>query len=336
MDEWLLKNLICPRDQKELAFGHDHLECPNGHVYHVISGIPIMIFEDERPTHDYLRRSLEQVKRVVSGETLESVLRPVETANGIDGFVQGELPYTNGNLYFCVQNKLTRYPLPFLRLPESKGERLLDVGCNWGRWSIRAAQKGYKPVGIDPSLDAVLAAQRVSKQLGVETTFVVGDARYLPFRDGCFDVGFSYGVLQHFSKENARAALAEIDRTLKENGRVLVQMPNKYGLRSLQQQWRRGFSEGKDFDVRYWTPSELLSTFEKRFGKTVFTADCYFGLGIQASDVDLLPTRFKTVVHTSELLRKISGGITPLAKLADSVYLESVKRPPRNSKNNTE
>ena len=325
MDEWLLNNLVCPRDRLDLTFDRDIFSCTEGHVYHVIEGVPVMIFQDERPTHDYLRQSLEQVERVVDGEALESVLRSVETTNGIDGFVQGELPYTNGNLYFCVQNKLTRYPLPHLRLPDANGERLLDVGCNWGRWSIRAAQKGYKPIGIDPSLDAVLAATRISRQLGVEPKFVVGDARYLPFRDGCFDVSFSYSVLQHFSKENARTALSEMERTLKENGKVLVQMPNKYGLRSMQQQWRRGFTEGKDFEVRYWTPAELLSTFESRFGKTIFTADCFFGLGIQASDLDLLPIRFKTVVHTSELLRKISRGIKPLAKLADSVYLESVK-----------
>src|SRR3954471_20878831 len=333
MNEWLIRNLVCPRDRGDLELNGDRLECGAGHEYHVIDGVPVMIFEDERPTHDYLRQSLEQVKRVVAGEPLTSVLRACETSNGVDGFVQGELPYTNGNLYFSVQNKLTRYPLPFLRLPESKGERLLDVGCNWGRWSIRAAQSGYKPVGIDPSLDAVLAARRIAQQLVADATFVVGDARHLPFRDGCFDVAFSYGVLQHFSKENAQTALDEMDRVLRYNGKILVQMPNKYGIRSFQQQWRRGFSEGKDFDVRYWTPAELVSTFEKRFGKTKFSADCYFGLGIQAADVDLLPPKFKAVVYTSEFLRKISNGIKPLAKLADSVYLESKKRPHRDPKN---
>ena len=95
--------------------------------------------------------------------------KPEELIDFIDKSWQGEIPYTSGNLYFSIQNKLTRYPIPECRLPQGNGERLLDIGCNWGRWSIAAAQKGYRPVGIDPSLDAVLAARRVSRQLGVET-----------------------------------------------------------------------------------------------------------------------------------------------------------------------
>jgi hypothetical protein len=100
-------------------------------------------------------------------------------------------------------------------------------------------------------------------------------------------------------------------------------MPNKYGVRQYYNQRRRGFTEGEGFDVRYWTPKELLETFEQRFGKTKMTTDCYFGLGIQASDVDLLPPHYKMVIYSSEILRKLSGVIKPLMKVADSVYLES-------------
>ena len=81
--------------------------------------------------------------------------------------------------------------------------------------------------------------------------------------------------------------------------------------------------EGDLFEVRYWTPKELMETFETKFGATSMTTDCYFGLGIQASDVDLLPTHYKMVVYSSEILRKLSGVIKPLTKVADSVYLES-------------
>lgn len=325
MKDWLLENLVCPRDLSDLDLDRNVLTCAEGHKYHVIEDIPVMIPDEKNPTHDYLTQSLEQVERVVAGEPLDSVLRPRQDANGVDGFVQGELPYTNGILYFSVQNKLTRYPLPNLRLPDSKGDRLLDVGCNWGRWSIQAARKGYKPVGIDPSLDAVLAAKRISRQLGVDTTFVVGDARFLPFRDGCFDTVFSYGVLQHFSKENARTSLTQMDRVLKENGDILVQMPNKFGIRSFQQRWRRGFSEGEGFEVRYWTPAELVKTFGDKFGDVDLTADCYFGLGVQAADADLFPLKYRAIVRTSELIRKVSDSIRPLAKVADSVYLRSKK-----------
>lgn len=326
MNEWLRVHLVCPRDKQNLEFSENKLICPENHIYPVFEDIPVMLVDDVEITHEYINRTLEKIAQTEAENTAEKDSQNGSQKNEIDDFVQGEVPYTSGTLYFSVQHKLTRYPIPECRLPQGNGERLLDIGCNWGRWSIAAAQKGYQPIGIDPSLDAVLAARRVSKQLGVETNFVCGDARFLPFADNVFDTVFSYGVFQHFSKENVRVSLDEAVRVLKPNGNTLFQMPNKYGIRQYQQHRRRGFTEGEGFDVRYWTPSELMETFEKKFGKTVMTTDCYFGLGIQASDVDLLPLHYKLIVHTSEVLRKISSVVTPLTKVADSVYLESVNQ----------
>ena len=283
-----------------------------------------MLVDDAEITHDYINRTLEKVAKNGAGDTAPAEASPDK--DHIDEFVQGEVPYTSGTLYFAVQHKLTRYPIPHTYLRPGNGERLLDIGCNWGRWTIAAARKGYRPLGIDPSLDAVLAARRVSKQLGVEADFVVGDARFLPFADNSFDTVFSYGVFQHFSKENVRISLDEAARVLKAGGMTLMQMPNKYGIRQYQQHRRRGFTEGEGFDVRYWTPSELMETFEQKFGPTSMTTDCYFGLGMQPSDADLMPLHYRMVIETSELLRKLSRFVTPLTKVADSVYLESLNQ----------
>lgn len=324
MNKWLLDNLVCPRDKMALEVSENHLACSRGHTYRIFDDIPVMLVDDVEETHGYISRTLEKISE--NGESNFASSDAPVAQDHVDEYVQGEIPYTSGNLYFSVQHKLKRYPIPDTRLRTGSGERLLDIGCNWGRWSIAAAKKGYKPIGIDPSLDAVLAARRVSKQLGVETDFVVGDARFLPFADDAFDAVFSYGVFQHFSKENTRTSLDEASRVLKKNGYLLVQMPNKYGIRQYQQHRRRGFTEGEGFEVRYWTPTELMETFEKKFGPTRMTTDCYFGLGIQASDVDLLPLHYKMVVHSSELLRRISRIFAPLTKVADSVYLESINQ----------
>ncbi len=321
MNEWLKSRLVCPRDKEKLEYKEKKLVCSKEHAYPVYDDIPIMLVDDVERTHDYITRTLEKVSNFQADDEIS------QNGGGqikeIHPFVQNEIPYTSGTLYFPIQHKLTRYPIPTTRLWQGNGERLLDIGCNWGRWSIAAAQKGFKPVGIDPSLDAILAARRVSTQMGVETDFVVGDARFLPFKTDTFDVVFSYGVFQHFSKENVRISLDEIVRVLKKDGRTLIQMPNKYGVRQYQQYRRRGFTEGEGFEVRYWTPAELMKTFEDKLGETHMTTDCYFGLGIQRSDVDLLPLKYKAVVYASEILRKVSGVISPLMKVADSVYLES-------------
>jgi SAM-dependent methyltransferase/uncharacterized protein YbaR (Trm112 family) len=322
MNEWLQRHLVCPRDKNDLALSGDKLECPQGHQYTIFDDIPVMLVDDAESTHGYIARTLERL----SANGGPGADQPGSSAETIDPFVQSEVPYTSGQLYFSVQNKLTRYPIPEIRLPPGNGERLLDIGCNWGRWSIAAAKKGYRPIGLDPSLDAVLAARRVSKQLGVAADFVVGDSRFLPFADDSFDVVFSYGVFQHLSKANVRHSLGEARRVLKPGHKTLFQMPNKYGIRSFQNRWRRGWAEGEGFDVRYWSPRELLDTFEQEIGPSVMTTDCFFGLGIQASDADLMPARHRAVIRTSELLRKLNRTMTMLTKVADSVYLESVNK----------
>jgi ubiquinone/menaquinone biosynthesis C-methylase UbiE/uncharacterized protein YbaR (Trm112 family) len=324
MNDWLRAHLACPRDKQKLESSGNTLVCSAGHTYPVVDEIPIMLVDDAEITHHYIDKTLKQV--AISNDPGTDPDPDEKPEDFVDEFVQNEVPYTSGILYFSVQHKLTRYPIPTIRIPTGNGKRLLDIGCNWGRWTIAAAQKQYKPVGLDPSLDAVLAARRVSRQLGVETDFVVGDARFLPFSDDAFDTVFSYSVLQHFSKENARLSLDEIVRVLKRGGHTFVQMPNKFGMRSFYQRWRRGFAEGKDFDVRYWAPAELIKTFEEKFGNATMTTDCYFGLGIQKADVDLLPLPYKMVVYSSEALRRVSKTIKPLIKLADSVYLESINQ----------
>ena len=241
----------------------------------------------------------------------------------IDPVVSHLVAATSGHLYKNVVGRLHDYPVPEIRLADGKGKSLLDVGCSWGRWSMAAAKKGYMPIGVDPSLGAVLAAKRVAKRLGLPFHGVVADARFLPFQTDSFDVAFSYSVLQHFSKSDARTAFENIHRVLRTDGTFLVQMASALGIRSLQHQVRRGFGQPKDFDVRYWTPTELLRTFRDIFGPTELEVDCYFGLGLQPTDARLMSGVGKFLIHTSEALRSVSKTFKPMIYLADSLYLKS-------------
>ena len=165
--------------------------------------------------------------------------------------------------------------------PSGNGKVLLDLGCNWGRWSIAASRLGYQVFGIDPNPEAVFAAYRVAEKAAPESNpprFIVGDARFIPFRDGTADQVYSYGVLQHFSRGDVRLALNETHRVLKVGGKALIQMANSFGLRSAYQQLRRGFSDGEKFDVRYWTPDELRSTWEACVGPSQLSADGFLNL----------------------------------------------------------
>lgn len=322
-DPWFERELICPRDRGDLQRDGDHLWCAQRHRYPIVDGIPIMLLDDVVQTApDVTRRSLSAADLAMRSRL--SYLAPV---GAVDSYVQAAIVGTNGNLYGRIAGKLPRYPIPEVRLPPARegSQDLLDLGCNWGRWSIAAARRGYRPVGMDPGLESILPARRIARQLGVEARFVVGDARYIPFRAGRFDVVYSYGVLQHFSPADAKLAIAEAARVVAPRGTVLIQMAARYGLLSMLQQARRGFRAPHGFEVRYWKPSEIEASFRHLIGPTTLSVDGYLTLNPQPSDLDLLPPHYRQLVRLSEAMRSLSRRVPALLGIADSIFASAIK-----------
>lgn len=337
VDPRLLERLACPRHATRLSEIGSALSCEAGHQYPVVEDVPVLL-EDGPQTMQLADNSLRQAQQrfsqdpyyvdtigISEDEKVQLRERLGKTGGGIDPVVSFLVSATNGMAYQHLVGTLPEYPIPELRLPPGNGRVLLDVGCNWGRWCMAAARLGYKPIGIDPSLGAILAARRVAAQLGLDAAFLVGDARFLPFRAGSLDVVFSYSVLQHFSRDNAIRAIQEIGRVLQVNGKGLIQMPTLLGMRCLYHQARRRFREPRDFDVRYWSIPALRKLFTESIGLTDFSVDCFFGIGLQAGDLRLMPLSHRAAIRTSEFLRKTSRVLPWLRYAADSVYVESTK-----------
>ncbi len=313
--EWFWPRLVCPIHRTKLTYGRDVLKCDAGHVFPVYEGIPILMVPDNEPMYPPF------------GEPSTDLASQVGDPAAIDPFVQQNLVRTNGKLYRSLRGKLKRYPIPELPLPEGEGRSLLDVGSNWGRWTIAAARKGYRAIGVDVSLAGVRAARRVARQLGVEPVFIVADSRRLPFLDRTFDVCFSYSVIQQFEKRMARQAVEEMARVTNTGGRVLVQMANRYGLLQMVNQARQVLRRDHGpFRVRYWTPRELRAMFSDAVGPSKVYPEGFFSLDAQGADLDMLPWREAAVVRFSEKLRRAARHFPPLAAMADSLYVDSLKR----------
>ena len=185
---------------------------------------------------------------------------------------------------------MPRYPIP--DFPSARQRRAAARHrLQLGTLDDRGGAARLPPIGIDPSFEAIVAARRIARQLGVDDArYVVADARKLPFADGTFDVVFSYGVLQHFSKSDVALSVVDIRRVLEPGGYSWVQMPNSLGALNVVRLAQRRFREGDEFEVRYWKPSELKRVFG-RIGLKLST-DGFFTLNPQKRDLDLLPPRF--------------------------------------------
>jgi SAM-dependent methyltransferase/uncharacterized protein YbaR (Trm112 family) len=343
-DEFIPKMLVDPIDKSPLRMMGDVLQSTSGRTFPIVQGVPVMLVDGVDQTIRVAERTLDAVHQKVGSEDpwcldttvmegrhiseLKDLLADPSYRPLIDPVISFLVGKTNGQLYQHLVGNLKSYPIPDIPVPRVNNaprQTMLDIGCSWGRWSLSAARKGYDVVALDPSLGAILAGRRAATQMGVVVHWVVGDVRYLPFRDNAFDYAFSYGVIQHFNKPNVETALQEVRRVLLNKGVSLIQMPNAWGLRSFYHELRRGFREPQRFEVRYYTPRELLNMFQSAIGPSTLSADGFFGLGIQRSDASLMPLKYKTVIYASEMLRRCSQTIPFLRWAADSLYIESKK-----------
>ena len=342
LDSWFLKNLICPVDRTALSLSGAFLCSRAGRRYPVIDGVPVMLRSDIVQTIECARASLEDATRVAGGgerpdplfvrslgvtdEERSRALALHRQGGTYDPVVSVMVGATSGRAYAHQTGRTTDdYPIPEFRFPESRPGLLLDIGCNWGRWSLAAARRGHEVVGIDPQLGAVLAAKRLAVRAGTGARFVVGDARCLPFRDDLFDYAWSYSVLQHFSKPDAERALVEIGRVLIGGGFARIQMANRRGVLGFYHRARRGFAKPTGFAVRYWSPREAETAVVRAIGGAEIKADCFFGLGLQRSDRPWMTSVGRTAVLASETMVSISKFIPTLSRSADSLFLDAHK-----------
>jgi SAM-dependent methyltransferase len=315
-----LQLLACPRDQRQLIVSDAALVCSDGHRYPIVEGFPILLRDDVAHTHWAADQAIDAGRRGAAPDDWPP------GAAGVHPFVQEAIGATGGILYRSLIGRLQRYPIPDIPLEAGQGRTLLDIGSNWGRWTIAAARRGYHAVGVDLSLQALMAARDVCAQLGVEADFVIGDARHLPFRTGSVETAFSYSVIQHFSKPDARKAVAEIGRVLTPGGRTVVQMPNAFGIRCLFHQAKRRFREPQAFQVRYWRPGELRRMFESAVGPARLSVDGFFSLNAQPAEADMLPPHYRALVHVSAALARLANRVPPLLRTADSLYITAERR----------
>ncbi|MDW8026617.1 MAG: class I SAM-dependent methyltransferase [Armatimonadota bacterium] len=108
--------------------------------------------------------------------------------------------------------------------------KILEAGSGTGRVSIRLALEGAKVVLMDFSINALQISEGFARKLGVQVHPIVGSIFAIPFKDKSFDVVWNSGVLEHYSEEMQRKALAEMIRVCKIGGLVISIVPYYYAI----------------------------------------------------------------------------------------------------------
>ena len=117
------------------------------------------------------------------------------------------------------------------RLGLRAGDRLLDLGCGFGRHAFEALRRGALVVACDmahPELRRVQATALAMRQdgeiaPGLSCSSVQGDGTRLPFDDGSFDRIIASEVMEHVPDDVA--ALDELTRVLRPGGTLAVTVP---------------------------------------------------------------------------------------------------------------
>jgi SAM-dependent methyltransferase len=111
------------------------------------------------------------------------------------------------------RRRMERFALEFAITPET---RILDVGGAPDTWEL---------LPVRPQV-TLLNTPRTREEMSTASSWVAGDGRALPFRDGAFEIVFSNSVIEHVGDAESQLRFA---REVMRVGRGFwVQTPNRW------------------------------------------------------------------------------------------------------------
>jgi ubiquinone/menaquinone biosynthesis C-methylase UbiE len=125
-------------------------------------------------------------------------------------------------------NKIVEVLQPHLK----KDMKVIEIGAGSGATSLKLTEYDTNVTCLDYSQNAINLISKNSKNLGTKINVVRGDAFKLPFEDKSFDICFHQGLIEHF--RDPAPMIMEQKRILKENGLLLVQVPQRYCIMTIQ------------------------------------------------------------------------------------------------------
>ncbi|MEV0911252.1 class I SAM-dependent methyltransferase [Streptomyces hokutonensis] len=186
------------------------------------------------------------------------------------------------------------------------GQKVLDIGCGTGRFTVPMAAAGARVSGLDISRAMLDVTEGKLAAQGLSADLHEGDMADLPFEDNSFDVVTSMLALMHIPLEDRERVFAEVSRVLKPGGKLVIGVKN-----SLFEQ----FFKGDRFAAVDITDVE---------GKTLLFTKTRGGTDLTAPWYSFSPHELKALFAASGLIMThLRGNSTISAWLADEVLADS-------------
>lgn len=114
----------------------------------------------------------------------------------------------------------------------SSDNLILEAGAGTGRVVKFFRDQGYNRVhGLELNSKAIIFAKKNDPNLDL----VAGDLLQLPYKENCFDVIVSYGVVEHFPELGVTYPISMLGNVLKPGGFMIITVPAYNTMRRLSQ-----------------------------------------------------------------------------------------------------
>lgn len=146
------------------------------------------------------------------------------------------------------------------------GEKILDIGCGYGRFLFECLSKDMICFGIDPSKEMINIGIDLNEHIKHKIKFKVGDYTNIQFENNFFDHIWCYGVTEYLSLFQINKMLKKIFKWIKPDGKVYLEFKNRLHVFSLLSEMLRIFSPKQYEGYRYsYTIPTVYNISKKNF-----------------------------------------------------------------------
>jgi ubiquinone/menaquinone biosynthesis C-methylase UbiE len=125
-----------------------------------------------------------------------------------------------------ADDMFTDNEIAFLLSKIQPGQKVLDIGCGTGRFTVPLAELGTDVSALDISAGMLDVLNEKLAERGLSADLRQGDMCRLPFPDATFDAVTSFLALMHIPLADRPAVWREVRRVLKPGGRMILGVKN--------------------------------------------------------------------------------------------------------------